>query len=920
MAFKLAALTLRPGFNRDDTEFSAEGTFVDGDKVRFSNGFPEKLAGWQKMMSSALTGICRGLFAWADNTGLRWLMAGTSSNLYVSDGETATDITGLGRVRAAAYGDGKWLVVGEGGEAAYSIDGVNWTHLPDIGFSTSIIRDVAYGNGTWVVVGDHAQIAKSTNLADWTVGTIAAFIGTRARATIYSVAYDGSGLWCVAGEGGVLVSSTDLSTFTTEVSGFGTTTIRKVRHTLQSAGSYCWAAVGDSGKICKSTSTATAMTWSAVTSGIMTTLHALAYQHDVTTWVFVGDRAEVLTATAASPSTLTRQKSTFLAGRPVTLYSSGNLSALTFTVYGEDTTGAITSEAITGPNNSTVTTVKRFRGVTQVAVSGAVGTNVEVGYAQDRDGICAAQTTGGAGNLTINGADASGGEVDFGPEDEAVRSVGAYRSGSTYWVIGGDNGKLATASGSGPSSWTQVGTTTFTEAIHAVRNSGAGQWLAGGDNGALATSSDTEGDGGWTARTLGFGEEGAAENEHGSGGPGWGASGWSDPRSGGGGWSDPAASTEIYPRTWALTQWGQYGIANPRFGRIREWRLDRNVTAQVVSGSPRRVNAVMVTPENVIVAMGCDQTGDFDPMLVAWSDVANNTTWVAQSGNYAGNQRLSEGGFIVSGRTSKTENLIWTDTALYSMKFRPGDSDIPYEFALAGRGCGLIGPNAAVMVDGSAFWLARNGNFYIYEGALPLQLAPNHILRWLSERLVFVDWEEVHCASIVAKTEVWWWFPAPDEEDCSDYVCFNYVDKTWTTGTMPRTAFIDRGIFDLPIGADPDGYLWWHETGVDDGTSAMVSWFRTAPMDVDEGDRVIRVERLVPDLVIEGQAKLKTYTRRFPLDTLREGTFRTVLPATKKVDVRVEGRQFAFELRSDTLGAWWRMGKFRIGVSPAGKR
>lgn len=920
MPFKLAALDIRPGFNLDDTEFSAEGTFVAGDKVRFRNGFAEKLAGWQQMMTDTLTGICRGMLAWADNSGLRWLMAGTSTNLYVTDTETLTDITGLGRVRCIAYGGGKWLAAGEGGEIAYSLDGTTWTHLPDIGFGTSVIRDLSYGNGTFVAVGDHAQVAKSTNLSDWTIGTISAFIGTRRRSTIYGVDYDGAGLWVLAGESGVMVSSTDLVTFTTQTSGFSTTTIYRVRHTRQ-AGSYCWVACGASGAICKSTSTSSPMTWSSVTSGVTTDLYALAYQHDVTTWVWGGARAEVLTATAASPATLTRQKSSFLAARYVTLYSSGNLSGLTFTISGEENGGELVTEAIVGPNNSTVTTVRRYRAISQIAVSGTVGTNVEAGYATDRDAIAAAQTTGGAGNLVINGADASGGAVDWGDEDETVWTVATYRpSGTTFWLIGGDNGKLATASGSGPSAWTQVGTTTFSQAVYAALNSAAGLWVAGGENGDLASSSDNEGDGSWTQRTLGFGEEDASENEHGSGGPGWGAGSWSEPRADGGGWSDPAASTEIYPRTWSLAQWGQYGLANPRFGRIREWRLDRDVTAQVVSGSPRRVNAVMVTPENVAVALGCDQDGEFDPMLAAWCDVADNTTWYPMSGNYAGNQRLSEGGQIITGRTSKTENLIWTDVALYSMKFRPGDSDIPYEFALAGRGCGLIGPNAVCMVDGSAFWMARNGNFYIYEGSLPLQLAPNHVIRWVKERLEYVDWEEVHSSPIVANTEVWWFFPAIGEQDCSNYVKFNYVDKIWDTGTIERTSFIDRGIFDLPIAVDWDGVLWWHESGYDDGTSAMVSWIKTAPMDIEEGDRVLRVESIVPDMVLIGAAKVKTYTRRFPMDTLREGSFLPIGPTTRKVDTRVEGRQIALEFRSDTLGAWWRLGRQRISVTQGGKR
>lgn len=65
--------------------------------------------------------------------------------------------------------------------------------------------------------------------------------------------------------------------------------------------------------------------------------------------------------------------------RIVGIYSGGNLSALTFTVYGTDMRGIVISETITGPNATTVSGVLMFYTVTRVAVSGAAGSNVEVG-------------------------------------------------------------------------------------------------------------------------------------------------------------------------------------------------------------------------------------------------------------------------------------------------------------------------------------------------------------------------------------------------------------------------------------------------------------------------------------------------------------------------------------------------------------
>lgn len=70
---------------------------------------------------------------------------------------------------------------------------------------------------------------------------------------------------------------------------------------------------------------------------------------------------------------------TFGEQQRVTLYSAADLRALTFTVYGTTAVGDSISEAIVGPNAGTVTTTANFKTVTQVAVDGAVGTNVTVG-------------------------------------------------------------------------------------------------------------------------------------------------------------------------------------------------------------------------------------------------------------------------------------------------------------------------------------------------------------------------------------------------------------------------------------------------------------------------------------------------------------------------------------------------------------
>lgn len=65
--------------------------------------------------------------------------------------------------------------------------------------------------------------------------------------------------------------------------------------------------------------------------------------------------------------------------RGIAIASTGNLSAVNFTVNGWDIYDQPMTQTLAGPNNNTVTTTKAFYQITSIAVSAAVGTNVTVG-------------------------------------------------------------------------------------------------------------------------------------------------------------------------------------------------------------------------------------------------------------------------------------------------------------------------------------------------------------------------------------------------------------------------------------------------------------------------------------------------------------------------------------------------------------
>ena len=96
----LAPIQFRPGIVRESTEYANSGGWYDCDKVRFRAGCPEKIGGWQAVVSTPFEGVCRYLHQWSTLETERYVALGTSSHLYVLWSESYYDITPTGTVIA----------------------------------------------------------------------------------------------------------------------------------------------------------------------------------------------------------------------------------------------------------------------------------------------------------------------------------------------------------------------------------------------------------------------------------------------------------------------------------------------------------------------------------------------------------------------------------------------------------------------------------------------------------------------------------------------------------------------------------------------------------------------------------------------------------------------------------------------------
>jgi len=94
-------LQFQPGINRETTSYTNEGGWFDGDKVRFRQGFPEKIGGWEKIGVKSFLGSCRALWPWRTLNLDGYLGVGTHLKYYIESGEGYYDVTPVRSTTAA---------------------------------------------------------------------------------------------------------------------------------------------------------------------------------------------------------------------------------------------------------------------------------------------------------------------------------------------------------------------------------------------------------------------------------------------------------------------------------------------------------------------------------------------------------------------------------------------------------------------------------------------------------------------------------------------------------------------------------------------------------------------------------------------------------------------------------------------------
>ena len=401
-------------------------------------------------------------------------------------------------------------------------------------------------------------------------------------------------------------------------------------------------------------------------------------------------------------------------------------------------------------------------------------------------------------------------------------------------------------------------------------------------------------------------------------------------------------------RVWTHDNFGEDLIINVRDGIIGYYDTsgglnNRAVLLKDVSGAdttPTIAKKVIVSDrDRHVIAFGCDpQTniGTQDPLLIRFSSQESITDWESTATNTAGDLRIGSGSQIITAVETRREIIVFTDVSLHSMQF----IGPPFTFGITAisENITIAGPLSPVAVEDAVFWMGVN-EFYVYKGGV--QRVPCSVKDFVFSDINREQIEKVTAGVNSSFAEIWWFYPSADSTENDKYVIYNYEQKIWYFGSLARTFWMDRGIYEFPIAAGTDHYLFNHENGFDDGStvpaSAISSHIESSQIDIGDGDRFLLLNKLVPDITFRNSpdsnpsAIFTLKTRNFPggeylqnsastIARTAQETTTVVEQYTNQANIRLRGRSFALRVSSTATETGWRLGSPRLEIRPDGRR
>ena len=427
-------------------------------------------------------------------------------------------------------------------------------------------------------------------------------------------------------------------------------------------------------------------------------------------------------------------------------------------------------------------------------------------------------------------------------------------------------------------------------------------------------------------------------------GYGWGTSTWN---TGTWGTARTSSSVTLDGRDWSLDNFGEILIATVLDGSTFQWSPTTDGLtgrASAVTNAPTTSRFSLVsTPDRHLILFGTEKTVGSgttqDPLLLRFSSQEDINTYQPAATNTAGSLRVQDGSTIVGADKARGQILVWTDTSLHGLQF----IGPPFTFGLnqLGRNCGLLGQHAGVVVRDVAYWMGQNA-FFVFDGTV--KKLPCTVDDFVFENIDLTQTDQIFAGVNTEFAEIIWFYVTnPDNAinpQINKCVVYNYLEQTWAVGTLNRTSWVDRGVFDNPLATEfltdttanatptvlglSNGVskYYEHESGFDADGSAMQSFVQSGDFNIDEGgEQVMRIARFVPDFRDQSGNLTVTWSfKNYPYGDVISQTASTVATTDTKKDIRGRGRQANFKIESNVANGNFKMGTFTIDAYSDGNR
>ena len=418
---------------------------------------------------------------------------------------------------------------------------------------------------------------------------------------------------------------------------------------------------------------------------------------------------------------------------------------------------------------------------------------------------------------------------------------------------------------------------------------------------------------------------------------GWGTDTWGSST-----WGTPSTTSNVTleARQWSLDNFGQLLIATVLNGGAFEWSPTSGVStrATAITGAPTASRLSLVsTPDRHLLFFGTENTigttNSQDDLLLRFSNQEDRNTYQPTAENTAGSLRIADGSRIVAAERSRGQILVWTDTSLHSLQF----IGPPFTFGLRqlGQNCGIVGSHAGVDINGVSYWMSQD-SFFLFDGSV--KKLPCTVEQFVFNNINVTGSENAFAGHNGEFNEIMWFYPRTGSDQINAIVAYNYLEGTWWTGTLSRTTWIDREVYDNPIATEysstatannevisglTDGAssVFLHETGNNGDGQAITAFVKSGVVQIAQGDEFAFVSKIIPDIEDqEGVLNAKLEFKNYPNNSTSVTKTTSFTDTTDFVSLRGRGREFTVNVVSNTTGTAWRLGTQRFDIQTDGRR